>query len=97
MVTLARQLLLMTLRFNSHRDLPGQEPGEFNIKLIVDAGLVAPEIKSPQSLIGGRQWKAANCLDRVLWQRLSKRKAIFQRNIVNDDRLLVLPDPASDR
>src|SRR5438046_10695883 len=87
----------MTLRFDGHCDLPCQQSNEFNIKLIVGAGFVTPEIKYSQSVIGGRQWKAADCLDRMIWYRLRKRKAIFQSYIVNDYRLLVLPDPASDR
>src|SRR6267142_3164934 len=65
--------------------------------MIVDAGCVTPEIKYSYLVIGSRQREAADCLDRMIWYRLRKRKAIFQRDIVNDYRLLVLPDPASDR
>ena len=67
----------MTLRFDCYRNLSCQESCEFEIEFIVDTGFITPEIKHSQSVIGGRQREAANCLDWMIWYRLRKRKAIF--------------------
>ena len=87
----------MTLRLDGHGNLPRQQSREFEIELVVDAWFIAPEVKDAQSIVGGRQRKTADCLDRMIEQSLREGEAIFQVDIVNDNRLLVLPNPARDR
>jgi len=42
------------------------DPCEFKIEVIVDAGLIAPEVKHSQSPVGSRQGKTADCFDRMI-------------------------------
>ena len=86
----------MTLRFDGNCNLRCEQSCEFEIEMIVDAGFVAPEVKYSQSLAGSCQRKAADCLDRMIEQGLREGEAIFRRDIVHDNRFLVLPDPARD-
>src|ERR1700741_2592436 len=65
--------------------------------MIVDASLIAPEVEYSQSLVGGGQGKAADCSDRMIDQSLREWKAVFQPDVVNDDRFLMLPNPTGDR
>src|SRR6476661_8944643 len=87
----------MTLSLDGDGDLASQQSGEFNINLVVNTCLITPEVKRTKALTGCGQRNAANCLDGVIRYCFRKRKAIFQIDIVDNDRFLVFPNPTGHR
>src|SRR5437762_3035742 len=97
MIAFARESVLITLRLDGHCDLRGDEFDEFDVELIVSAGLVGPEIDHAETLMRSCHRHTANRFYWAVAQRLRIRESIVLFEIVNDDGFLMLPDPARDR